>query len=180
MVPAKSASPPAQLPSTSTNPVLYAQSQLLSTSANPVLYAPAQLPSTSANPVLYAQSQLPPTQTTKLDFASSISAPDHDLFMLLADAFMLPDLPELSALDDELYANLACMAISDPIEPRTYKQVKASAEASIWKASMAEEIDSMHDQRVWIVVPIPTDKNIVGSKWLYRIKRDENGDIFRY
>ena len=48
----------------------------------------------------------------------------------------------------------------------------ASPDAHLWKAAMDKEIASMHDQNVWSIVPTP-DKNIVGSGWVYRIKKED-------
>ena len=45
---------------------------------------------------------------------------------------------------------------------------------------MDKEIASMHSQKVWTVVPTPPNKNIVGSRWLFRLKRNEYGEISRY
>ena len=46
---------------------------------------------------------------------------------------------------------------------------------------MQQELDTLHYNNTWSVVPLPrSDWNIVGSKWIYKIKRDANGDIARY
>ncbi|KAI5336291.1 hypothetical protein L3X38_015558 [Prunus dulcis] len=45
---------------------------------------------------------------------------------------------------------------------------------------MQEEIDALQMQGTWSLVPCPQQKNIVGSKWVYKIKRHENGSVARY
>ncbi|KAI5312565.1 hypothetical protein L3X38_041738 [Prunus dulcis] len=45
---------------------------------------------------------------------------------------------------------------------------------------MKEEIDALHMQGTWILVPSPGDKNIIGSKWVYKIKRNPDGSVGRY
>jgi len=46
---------------------------------------------------------------------------------------------------------------------------------------MQDELQLLADQAVWTVVPIPSPKhNIVGCKWVYKIKRDAAGEISRY
>ena len=42
------------------------------------------------------------------------------------------------------------------------------------------EIAMLEQAGTWISVPRPTDKNIVGSKWVFRIKRNANGSIEKY
>ena len=45
---------------------------------------------------------------------------------------------------------------------------------------MKEEMDALHMQGIWILVPSPGDKNIIGSKWVYKIKRNPDGSVGRY
>ncbi|CAL2264036.1 unnamed protein product [Prunus armeniaca] len=49
-----------------------------------------------------------------------------------------------------------------------------------WKQAMQEEIDALHMQGTWSLVPNPGNKNIVGSKWIYKIKRNSDGSIARH
>jgi len=45
---------------------------------------------------------------------------------------------------------------------------------------MQEELDLLRDQNVWTIVPEPKDRNIVGCRWVYKIKRDATGNITQY
>ena len=45
---------------------------------------------------------------------------------------------------------------------------------------MKEEISALHTQKTWSLVPLPPNKNLVGCKWVYIIKRDANRTITRY
>ena len=66
-------------------------------------------------------------------------------------------------------------------EPRSYKQAIKSPDSDRWISAMQQELDTLHYNNTWSVVPLPrSDRNIVGSKWIYKIKRDANGDIARY
>ena len=42
---------------------------------------------------------------------------------------------------------------------------------------MKEELDILKEQNVWTMVPIPQNRNIVGCRWVYKIKRDAIGNI---
>ena len=45
---------------------------------------------------------------------------------------------------------------------------------------MKVEMDALNRNKTWDVVPVPSNWNIVGSKWVYKIKRDSSGNIAKY
>jgi hypothetical protein len=45
---------------------------------------------------------------------------------------------------------------------------------------MCDEIAALHTNRTWSLVPFHPSMNIVGSRWVYRIKRRVDGSIERY
>ncbi|KAJ0781817.1 putative RNA-directed DNA polymerase [Helianthus annuus] len=81
-------------------------------------------------------------------------------------------------------ANLASLsshplhvALTASTEPRGYK---SAAKNPKWIAAMHEEIDALKYNNTWTLVPRPSDTNVVGSKWVYRIKYHSDGSIERY
>jgi hypothetical protein len=65
-------------------------------------------------------------------------------------------------------------------EPSSYRQAKSSPEWSDWKKAMEEELESLKENDVWTVVPRPTNRKIVDSRWVYKTKSDAKGEITRY
>ena len=49
-----------------------------------------------------------------------------------------------------------------------------------WKEALDAEYSSLINNETWELVPPPLDANIVGSKWVLKVKRDANGNINRY
>ena len=45
---------------------------------------------------------------------------------------------------------------------------------------MKVEMDVLNQNKTWDVVPVPFNWNIVGSKWVYKIKRDSSRNIAKY
>ena len=44
---------------------------------------------------------------------------------------------------------------------------------------MNEELDQIEKNHTWELVPRPHDKNIIGTKWIFKNKLNENGDVIR-
>ncbi|XP_068332865.1 uncharacterized mitochondrial protein AtMg00810-like [Pyrus communis] len=49
-----------------------------------------------------------------------------------------------------------------------------------WQHVMQEEYDALKAQGTWKLVPLPPNREVIGSKWVYKIKRNSNGTISRY
>lgn len=45
---------------------------------------------------------------------------------------------------------------------------------------MQEEIDALHSNHTWELVPPPPNTNIVGSKWVFHMKYHSDGSIEQY
>ncbi|PRQ37299.1 putative RNA-directed DNA polymerase [Rosa chinensis] len=69
------------------------------------------------------------------------------------------------------------LEVHDPIEPKSFKAAVGKPE---WDIAMNEEIDALLKQGTWKLVPLPKDKNIVGSKWIYKVKKNPDGTVSRY
>ncbi|VVA40029.1 PREDICTED: Retrovirus-related Pol poly from transposon, partial [Prunus dulcis] len=67
--------------------------------------------------------------------------------------------------------------IHDVTEPATYKVASQSVN---WIQAMKDEIEALHAQGTWELVPKPVHKNIVGCRWVYRIKTNSDGTLARY
>jgi hypothetical protein len=62
------------------------------------------------------------------------------------------------------------------IEPKTF--VEANKD-EYWIKSMNEELDQIEKNQTWELVPRPKDKNVVGTKWIFKNKVIEDGQVIR-
>ena len=46
-----------------------------------------------------------------------------------------------------------------------------------WRQAMEEEMASLAKNKTWKYEPLPVGKNVIGCKWVYDYKYDENGRI---
>ena len=56
-------------------------------------------------------------------------------------------------------------------------EAKSSSERLQWKKAMESEMKSLHLNRVWELVELPSNQNVVGSKWVFKWKVDANGSV---
>ena len=61
-------------------------------------------------------------------------------------------------------------------EPRN---VKDALENESWIEAMNEEIEKIEKKKTWTLVPRPKDKNLIGTKWVFRNKLNEEGQVSR-
>eukprot|EP00253_Pinus_taeda_P014082 PITA_14082 len=62
------------------------------------------------------------------------------------------------------------------IEPETFTQPSKDPH---WVKSMEEEMSQIEKNETWELVPRPKDKNIIGTKWVFKNKMNEDGQIIR-
>ena len=62
-------------------------------------------------------------------------------------------------------------------EPSSYEE---AASKQVWIDAMVEEYSSIMKNDVWEVVPRPTGKSIVTSRWIYKIKHAADGSVEKY
>jgi hypothetical protein len=78
--------------------------------------------------------------------------------------------------EDEEFAGVA----GNFYEPNTYKQAMKSPDAELWQQAAEEEINSLNANGTWDIVPLPKDRKAIGSRWVFKVKRNADGSIERY
>ncbi|KAL7290637.1 hypothetical protein TKK_0015399 [Trichogramma kaykai] len=86
-------------------------------------------------------------------------------------------IPEIKLDDVEVHANLAKINR----DPANYIEAMESEHRDEWKAAVDEELRSMKENEVWIIVDKPEKDskgqrlNLIDSKWVFKTKTEENG-----
>jgi hypothetical protein len=73
------------------------------------------------------------------------------------------------------YMDLMCDLLEK--EPTCFEEAIQKKE---WEDSMTEEYQSIIKNDVWEIVPRPNSKDVVSSRWLFKIKHDVDGSIEKY
>jgi len=62
-------------------------------------------------------------------------------------------------------------------EPTTLDEVLGDRN---WLAAMNSEHQALLRNKKWHLVPRPKGKNVIGCKWVYKVKRKADGTVDRY
>ena len=74
-----------------------------------------------------------------------------------------------------------CLVVSSEMEePKTVHEALNGEQSSQWREAMESEYSSLLMNDTWDLVPQPEGQNIVGSRWVLKVKRDENGSVDRF
>ena len=81
--------------------------------------------------------------------------------------------PGLVPHDLEAQLHLAC----DDGEPRSF----AEAEGHVaWRAAMQSEMDAVVKNHTWELADLPRGHRAITLKWVFKLKRDEDGAIVKH
>ncbi|WVZ53904.1 hypothetical protein U9M48_004791 [Paspalum notatum var. saurae] len=73
-------------------------------------------------------------------------------------------------LDDELHFTSAD-------EPASFKEAEREP---CWRQAMREEMKAIEDNSTWELASLPTGHRAIGLKWVFKVKRDEAGNVIRH
>ncbi|XP_073950925.1 uncharacterized protein [Choristoneura fumiferana] len=154
-------------------------------------------PTTNHQPVTPSVSPLQPTSIstpdTQIDSLPEISEAETSQEYLTADtesSESAPTSPESdSAINETRYPQRQRRApdryspsmfmVSD-YEPETYKQAVEDAHSSEWQKAMQNEYDCLMKHGTWELVERPTDRKVIKNKWVYKIKKNTNGEVVKF
>ena len=63
-------------------------------------------------------------------------------------------------------------AVVDDRDPIDFQEAVSGPDADLWIDSMNRELDNLKRLNVYDLVPLPKGRKAVGSKWIYKVKRD--------
>jgi hypothetical protein len=67
--------------------------------------------------------------------------------------------------------------LADPI---SYQEAIQSEDCEKWEGAMEEEFQAHIKNGTWELVKRPVGVNVIPSRWVFKTKRDENGNVVKY
>ncbi|KAE8686521.1 Protein STRUBBELIG-RECEPTOR FAMILY 1 [Hibiscus syriacus] len=90
------------------------------------------------------------------------------------------DSSEAEPAHDEQELESSEAPITQDGEPSTYQEAINSSDDSLWMMAMQEEIEALHKNNTWDLVPLPQGMKPIGNKWVFKIKRNVDDQVERY
>lgn len=69
------------------------------------------------------------------------------------------------------------ISVTDVEEPTTYQEAMKSTSSKKWKQAIDAELAALSENETWDIVDEPSDCEVIDSKWVFKIKRDNKGNI---
>ena len=65
-------------------------------------------------------------------------------------------------------------------DPITYEQATSGPQKQQWIDAMTQEMESLIKTGTFRLVKLPAGRKPIGCKWIYKTKKDENGNVVRF
>ena len=78
------------------------------------------------------------------------------------------------------HCKLAESLVSEINEPSSIKEAWHNEYGKQWMIAIDSEFESLIEANTWELVPLPKNKNIVGCKWIFKVKCKANNSIDRF
>jgi hypothetical protein len=88
-----------------------------------------------------------------------------------------------AALEDSEWLEhvlVAEIAAAEALEPSTLAEAKRRPDWSLWEKAIEEELATLKAAGTWRLEEAPPGANVIGSKWVFKAKKDAAGNIARY
>ena len=85
----------------------------------------------------------------------------------------------MASMEDFVFTGSAT-SNSDETLPRTLREAYSGTDAELWKSAIEEELQSLNSNHVYETVLTPKGVTPITSKPVFRIKRDQHGNVEWY
>ena len=75
------------------------------------------------------------------------------------------------------YAYFSAAQTMFSTEPSSFSQAMKSNDAENWKEAIDKELKSHAQLKTWDVVDRPSNANVVGNKWVFKLKHNPDGSL---
>jgi hypothetical protein len=78
----------------------------------------------------------------------------------------------------DFHSNFSLFITND--DPRTIRKAVDSKDGKFWKKAMVEEMKTLEKNESWYPMDFPTERNLIGNKWVFKKNLNVEGKVERY
>eukprot|EP00794_Sanderia_malayensis_P011707 gene11707-biopygen9383 len=119
-------------------------------------------------------------EATNIEFRNQEHQEEREIELSQRQSQRVRQPPERYGIITGDWWNYASIAVSNHDEPRNIAEALQGSDATLWREALDSEYKSLMKNDTWKLVELPEGKNLVGSKWLFKIKHNADGSISRY
>jgi hypothetical protein len=65
-------------------------------------------------------------------------------------------------------------------EPKSFREAMKRSDADMWYQAAVKEMEAHMENGTWELVQLPPGRKAIGSKWVFKVKRNPDGSVERY
>jgi hypothetical protein len=88
------------------------------------------------------------------------------------------ELPE--AMERAFRAAIDTKAVASDAEPKSYRNAMRRPDSGLWHQAMVHKMEAHLENGTWELVTLPPGRKAIGSKWVFKAKRNPDGTVERY
>ena len=111
---------------------------------------------------------------------SHLSVPHNSRLSSTSQALFQYALTHVPPQASQGFVRIACKGKRSTPDELSFKKAMQIGKAAKWKKAMQREYDALIANGTWKLVERPADQHVLTAKWVFKRKRDIEGNIKRY
>jgi hypothetical protein len=83
-------------------------------------------------------------------------------------------------IERALRAAIDAKAVASNAEPKSYRNAMHRPNSELWHQAMVCKMEAHLDNSTWELVKLLPERKAIGSKWVFKVKRNPDGTVERY
>nr|GEW26413.1 hypothetical protein [Tanacetum cinerariifolium] len=133
----------------------------------------------SSNEVNAASSIIPTVKQNSLNITNTFSAAELEDIICSDDEDVVGAEADFNNLESSILVSPILTTRIHKDHPEEPKRVHQALKDPSWVEAMQEELLQFKMQKVWVLVDLPYRKRAIGTKWVYKNKKDERRIVIR-